>query len=116
MRGLWLVLIAGVASAGPTTVETAETLVGWSADGERLPNTFAVDPTCSGGGWMITRKSDSKVVHRFSAGNDHCFKAVHGYLDASGKHALVEITESSAKLVGDDLSTTIDTKFALVDL
>ena len=184
MRGLAIAaacLVGASASAGPTSFTSEETLVGWSADGERyavirgdVSRTLEVrdrtkvlatladvdesvdvvrspslaryglrpvaaaarskfgdayrleaagvhDPSqsweCAGGGWSIVRKADKKTVNRFAARNDHCFEVLAGYLDTSGKHALVRFTESSGKLDdAGDLSTTTDTKLALVVL
>lgn len=81
-----------------------------------------LDPyTCKRGGWRLTRKGETKPVfeHEAPAKKQSCFRVRGGYVHASGKRALVKLTESWFDGADDDeasSSSTDATSYELVEL
>lgn len=71
---------------------------------------------CKGGGWSVKRKGSATPFHEVKGKGGACFKVLGGYLHASGRHALIKLTESS-RTSGEDGTTSDDiTRFVLVDV
>jgi hypothetical protein len=71
---------------------------------------------CKASEWSVVRARDKKLIVNVPAVADHCLYALGGYVDESGKHALIKVNEEWDTIDDQELTIHGVVSYALVAL